>query len=298
MTAADIKEITALLQLVDDPDNEIFETVANRLITYGKDIIPRLENLWENSPNSEVLARIEHLIHRVHFQDLYQELSQWTKEKEPSLLSFAILISKYLFPDLDVELIHSEINQIKKSIWLELNNYLSPLEQVHIINSILFNYYKFKGEENVNTDVCLFCLNYLLDTKKGNSFSLGLLFLIICESLDIPIFGIDLPRQFILGYFDSLYHFMNPDRSPVQSIQFYIDPVDGMIYTHNDVMTYLQKINAASFDHHHLPLSSLEIGEKLLKELANTFVIHHQKIKAEEINQLLLLFKENNEPRT
>ena len=33
-------EIRALLVLMDDPDNEVYDTVASKLLDYGKDIIP------------------------------------------------------------------------------------------------------------------------------------------------------------------------------------------------------------------------------------------------------------------
>jgi len=37
------KEILALLQLMDDPDLEVYDSVAERLLHYGKAIIPTLE---------------------------------------------------------------------------------------------------------------------------------------------------------------------------------------------------------------------------------------------------------------
>ncbi len=36
-------EISALLILIDDPDEEVFYTVSNRIVHYGKGIIPNLE---------------------------------------------------------------------------------------------------------------------------------------------------------------------------------------------------------------------------------------------------------------
>lgn len=42
-------EIHALFHLLDDPDQEVFDTVAHKILLYGKEIIPNLENLWENT---------------------------------------------------------------------------------------------------------------------------------------------------------------------------------------------------------------------------------------------------------
>ena len=43
------REIEALLQLIDDPDIEVFTTVEDRLLSYGAPVIPNLENLWDNT---------------------------------------------------------------------------------------------------------------------------------------------------------------------------------------------------------------------------------------------------------
>ena len=69
------KEISALFHLIDDPDEEVFNLVSTRIIDYGKGIIPNLENLWENTVSEEVQERIEMLIHRLHYRDLTEELT-------------------------------------------------------------------------------------------------------------------------------------------------------------------------------------------------------------------------------
>ncbi|MEI9933362.1 MAG: hypothetical protein WDM71_00550 [Ferruginibacter sp.] len=40
------KEITALFHLIDDPDQEVYNTISDKIISFGKGIIPNLENLW------------------------------------------------------------------------------------------------------------------------------------------------------------------------------------------------------------------------------------------------------------
>ena len=48
------KEISALFHLIDDPDEEVFNTVSEKIVSLGRGIIPNLENLWENSVSEEV----------------------------------------------------------------------------------------------------------------------------------------------------------------------------------------------------------------------------------------------------
>ena len=40
-------EIKALLNLIEDPDQEVFSSISNKLVSLGKQIIPNLEKKWE-----------------------------------------------------------------------------------------------------------------------------------------------------------------------------------------------------------------------------------------------------------
>ena len=137
------KEISALLRLIDDPDSEVYDTVASKLLNYGKEIIPNLEQLWEVTEDEDVQERIELLIHRVHFEDLQEDFVTWSNAANPELLRGAILLARFQFPDLNVPAILTQFDQLRRNIWLELNNYLSPMEQVNVFNSILYNFFKF-----------------------------------------------------------------------------------------------------------------------------------------------------------
>lgn len=281
------KEIKALLHLVDDPDREVFDTVADRLLGYGRDIIPNLEQLWETTEDEDVQYRIENLIHRALFTELQHEFASWGKEPSPSLFKGALLVAKYRYPEVNPQQLMKQLDQMRRNIWLELNHYLSPLEQINVVNSILYNYYKLQGHEMTERDPNLFFVNNTLESKQGNAFTLGVLYLSLCELLDIPIFAVGLPRQFVIAYFDTQYHFLSPDTEPVQTIQFYIDPVNGMVYTQNDVEVYLKKIKAGHEEHFFQPLSSKEVIIRMLEEMALTYEYANEEEKAQEMNQLI-----------
>jgi Transglutaminase-like superfamily len=177
-------EISALLHLIDDPDDEVFVTVCEKIVSFGKAIIPNLENLWENTPDEEVQERIELLIHRLHFQDLQAEFAEWNKQEDPDLFHGALIVSKYQYPELNITGIYQELEKIRRNIWLELNNYLTPLEQVNVVNNILYNYYKQKGSEISYSHPDDFLIHKAIESKKGNSLANGILYLSLCEMLD------------------------------------------------------------------------------------------------------------------
>lgn len=285
------KEIEALLHLVDDPDREVFDTVADRLLGYGKEIIPNLEQLWEVTEDEGVQYRIENLIHRALFTELQHEFAAWGREPAPSLFKGAILVAKYRYPELNIQQLMKQLDQMRRNIWLELNYYLTPLEQINVVNSILYNYYKLQGHEMTERDPNLFCINATLENKQGNAFSLGILYLALCELLDIPIFAVGLPRQFVIAYFDTQYHFLTPDTDPIQTIQFYIDPVNGMVYTQNDVEVYLKKIKAGHEESFFQALTSKEVIVRMLEEMALTYDYANEEEKSQEMQQLIVVLK-------
>jgi hypothetical protein len=285
-------EISALLTLIDDPDDEVFDTVAEKLLNYGREIIPNLEKLWEVTHDQNVQERIELLIHRVHFQDLQQELLDWSRSENPELFRGAILVAKYQFPDLNVPALLSQFDQIRRNIWLELNNYLTPLEQINVFNSILYNYYKLLGHELTEREPKYFFINQVLESKQGNAYTLGVLYLSLCELLDIPVFAVDIPRQVVFAYIDTLHQFYSTDKEGIKQIQFYLDPINGIVYTQKDVDTYLRKINAHDRDKYFKAVSSKRFLYKMLEELALCYRYKREDQKADEIQQLMNILAE------
>src|SRR5687768_8108095 len=129
-------EISALLNLIDDPDDEVFVAVSEKIVEYGKSIIPNLENLWQNTIDEEIQERIELLIHRLHFTDLLEDFRQWNVAGHHELLLGALLAAKFQYPDLTTAPVLLEVEKLRRNIWLELNNYLTPLEQARIVTGI------------------------------------------------------------------------------------------------------------------------------------------------------------------
>lgn len=281
------REISALFHLIDDPDDEVFTTVSDRIISIGANIIPNLEHLWENTPDETVQERIELLIHRLHYCDLVQEFRQWKNAPEPDLLSGALLVAKFQYPDLSVSGILQDIEKMRRNVWLELNNYLTPLEQTNVLTTILYNYYHLKGTEVAYNEPNDFLLNKVLDTKRGNAISNGILYLILCELLDIPIRAVPIPRQFILAYFDQVPGQWNQlGSAPAEYIQFYIDPMSGQVFTQKDVETYFRRISVPPTASFFKPMSTVRIIQFLLEELSKCFDEAKHAYKQEELLKL------------
>ena len=277
------REISALMTLIDDPDKEVFDSVSNRIISYGKFIIPNLEHLWENTHDEDIQEKIEMLIHRLHYQDLQQDFSEFAKSGEHDLLTGALLLARYQYPDLANTAVYQEMEKIRRNIWLELNSYLTALEQINIVNRIFFTYHKYKGVEVSYQHQEEFLVNKVIETKRGNSITNGIIYQALCEMLDIPVKVVKIPRQYLLAYFDTSYEYFNPDKEKNGDIHFFIDPMNGHIYTQKDVDTYFSKIGIAENPAYFKPMSHQSILKFHTEEFAKCFEEDPNQYKQSEL---------------
>ncbi len=285
------KEITALLHLVDDPDEEVYSTVCDKLISFGKGIIPNLENLWEHTSDETIQERIELLIHKLHFKDLSADFDYW-KNGSNELLQGALLTCRYNYPEIQTIQTLQEIEKIRRNVWLELNNYLTPLEQVNVMSSILYNYYKLIGVEIAYNQPEDFFINKTAEAKKGNAISNGILYLVLCQLLDIPVRAINIPRQFILAYIDPQYELLNPTAHNSEKIKFYIDPLNGQIYSHKDVENYFKRISVPPTTSYFKVMDNKKVIQFLLEELSKCYDNDLNRYKMEELLSLAKLLDE------
>jgi len=286
------KEITALLQLIDDPDDEVYSTVSKRIISFGKEIIPNLEHLWETTPDETIQERIEMLIHGLHFRDLQVDLQAWSTDKEHDLFTGALLISRYQYPDLNLVTHYQDLEKIRRNIWLELNSFLTSLEKINVLNNILFNYYKIKGTEINYTQPDDFLIHKLIESKKGNAISMGILMITLANLLDINMHMINIPRQFIMAYFDDDPELISENDFPPSEIQFYLDGASGQIFSHKDVETYFKRISVTPTASYFKPISNKRIIQLMLEEYAKCFSDEKKLYKK---NDLLTLASQLNE---
>lgn len=282
------KEISALFHLIDDPDEEVFNAVSQKIVDYGKPIIPHLEHLWETTPEEHTQERIELLIHRLHYRDLTEDFRQWNVSGHHDLMLGALLACKFQYPELSTTPVLQEIEKIRRNIWLELNNYLTPLEQINIVTSILYSYYGLKGNETNYKEPNEFLLHKTLEAKRGNQISNGILYLLLCELLDIPVKAINIPRQFIIAYFKPGYSEENLP-NPFHKIEFFIDPTSGQVFSHQDVENYFKRVSVPPVGSYFKPQPNKMVIRQLLEEFSKCFEDEKEAYKQKELIDLAQL---------
>ena len=262
--------IQALVRLIDDPDELIFQQVRQELMNMGTEVIPHLESSWEQDYYGLLFQdRIENVIHDIQFEEVKSQLKAWLHSADKDLLKGAVIIAKYQYPGLDEQNVLNQIQMIRRDIWLELNDHQTAFEQVKIFNRIFFGMHRFKGASHQVPSPHHSLINVVLENKKGNPLSLCLLYSVIAQSLDLPIYGVNLPNHFILAYMDSKHSAMGMQQNEDDyGVLFYINAfAKGSIFDANEIKAFLKGIHLTPERDYFEPCSNSAILKRMLSNL-------------------------------
>lgn len=283
-----LKEVIALITLLDDPDEVIYIQVKDRFVVLGPPAIPHLETAWENSFDAIMQKRIETIIHTIQFETLQKALKNWAKVDQDDLLKGILILARYQYPDLDENKIKKQLATIKQDVWLELHEDLTALEKVKIINHILFEVHQFSGNiTNYHAPQNSF-INNVLESKKGNPLMLSVVYLLICNELKIPVYGINLPQHFVLAYLNEEANLIDVNNKTLSNnILFYINPFSkGLLFNQKDIDQFLKQLNLDLEPKYYLPCSNIDI----IKRCINNLIFSYEKLgyieKVEELKGL------------
>ncbi len=280
-------QLEALISLLDEPDSNIFLKVKEKIFSYGTEAIPVLEDAWDHSTDNEIQQRIEGIIHKIQYENVFSELRNWKQNGGKDLLKGFILVAKYQYPDLNEKEIIDKIGQIIQDVWLELNNNLTPLEKIKVINHIFFDVHRFKGNKSDVHAPQNSYINVIFETKRANPISLSIIYMVVAQSLKIPVYGINLPQNFIMAYLNRM---IEPGvEINKNNIQFYINAfTNGAVFTRKEVELFLRQINLDQEDKYFLPCDNITIIRRVINNLIFSYANGGDTEKSEELKHLQL----------
>lgn len=285
-------ELNALISLLDDPDEVIYDQISGQILSQGAKIVADLELAWENSKSVLQQQRIENLIQKIQFSATSDALTHWIETGGSNLLEGALIIARYQFPDLNEKKLYGYIDQLKQDIWLELNPNLTALEQVRVINHILFEVHQFVGNTNDFHHPNNSFINMVLESKRGNPLSLSIIYAILAQKLSMPIYGVNLPQHFILAYMGGENTFGLYDLDKNKEVLFYINAFSkGTIFNRNEVESYLQQLNLKANENYFYPCNNIEMIKRMINNLIFSFEKMGNEKKSNDMKLLIKSFK-------
>ncbi len=239
------KELNALVYLLDDTDEEVVRNVTDKILSMGQEVIPLLESHWDHAQNELQLERIEQIIHQIQFNTIALELEHWVASENQDLFEGFYILSKFQYPNISKQELDNSLNKIKLDAWLEMRNDMTSLEKVRVLNHVFYQIHGFSGNTtNYHAPQNSF-LNTVLESHRGNPISLSIIYSIVAQRMNIPVFGVNLPQHFILAYKDDTH--LELPQSPMQQnfqlhydmpgeVLFYINPFNrGLVFSRQNI---------------------------------------------------------------
>ncbi len=275
-------EIKALVSLLDDSDPDILEMVEAKVLALGDQVIPFLEEEWNNRFEPYVQERLENLIHIIQFQVLKERLTDWAENRSDDLLEGMWLVATFQYPDLQLDEIKNKLERLYYEVWLEFKDNIHPFDQIKLLNYAIFGKLKFRPNNANFHAVNNSMINNVLETKKGNPISLCVIYMLIAQRLKLPVKGVNLPNLFILTY-------------KHEGFQFYINAYNrGLIFSRSDIDNYVNQLNLKKENSFYDPCSHEDIVCRTFRNLIVSFEKLGEAEKVEEVKELLALISEGD----
>lgn len=280
-------EIVSLINLLDDPDENIFQHVHDILIQIGVEAIPYLEKSWEENKYTGLYQeRIETLIDTIHFNQIITDLTNWNNS-DKEILDGWIILTKWQFPGINKKNIIDKIEEIKNDIWIEIKGKQTAQEKILTFNKVFYTNYKFQGNtKNYHSPINSF-IHTVLETKHGNPLSLAILYSKIAQMLHMPIYGVNLPNHFILAFVETKTPINDLKKINKSDILFYINAFsNGSILNEKDIYSFLKQLKIEPNDSFFIPCSNKTILFRIITNLISSYQQLGNKKKVEQLIQL------------
>lgn len=277
-------EAKAMISLLDDPSEAIYEQVKDNLKKAGAEIMPLLQTAYDESNNDLQKHRLKALINSVRLRKLKKEIDGWKNLKSDDLLEGILIIARYAYPGLDVDAVKHFISKMEKEVAEMIKN-KSGAEAVEAMNEVILHKYGFSGNTEDYSGVQNSYINKVIENKMGNLIMLCVLYLLVARRLNIPLIGINSPRHFVLAFINDKEDVADITGNEMDKIGFFVDPFhQGTTYSEADFIKMLKSVEFYDIYKKALPASNITIIKRVLN---NVIYAIHQEGKENRAKNLL-----------
>jgi regulator of sirC expression with transglutaminase-like and TPR domain len=283
----DENKINSLIHLLEDDDSQTYALIYDQIMGMGPDLMPYLMDAEDRSINPLLTERLQELYQQLNLGYSINELKNWKLHNSKNLYQGLSILAKYQYPRLELRKISDLINKIRQELWLEVNDNLTALEKVRILNHIFFEVYNFRGDSKDYYAPENSFINDVLMRRKGNPLTLSALYAIVAQSVNIPIYGVSLPRNYMVVYVEKLYS-QSMDEVRSLDVLFYINPFNrGEIHSQSDIFNYLRRIKMERLEEYYLPCSNVVTLQRSLRNLVDIYTKSGDDRKVNDLSQML-----------
>ena len=284
MNRLDNSSVKALISLLEDPSEIIFNEIYQTILFLGEDGIPHLQFAFDESESELQKERIAKILDELKLEKLGNDLNSWKEFHSEDLLAGLILIARYGYPNLEIVEIEKTLNAIEIMVMNKIKG-KTNVEIAHILNQVILFDFGFNGNIRNYSGINNSFINKVIENKISNPIGLSNIYLLIAKRLNISLVGINSPNHFVLGYVNDKYtDTAIIDGSVMDNIDFYVDPFNnGLMMNVDDFDAMLLAVPYALVDKKFLPATNIDIVKRVMNNLIYALFTTGEKTTAEEL---------------
>ncbi|MBI3742255.1 MAG: transglutaminase family protein [Chloroflexi bacterium] len=207
-------------------------------------------------------------------------------EDKINLARAALIIATDEYPDLDLDAQLARFDAFARELAPIVARNTTAREKIEGLNHFLFHHLSFHGNREDFYDPRNSYLNDVLDRRVGLPITLSIVYIEIARRLEMPIYGVGLPGQFIVKWFDD-------------AAEIFIDPFNaGKILDEEDLTRLVRDTYRADaeLDRAWLaPVRAHYILTRMLNNLKEIFLQRDAFARALLVTEKLLALDPNSE---
>ena len=267
----------ALLNLLADEDRAIYQTVRQKILSYGPQATEWLRpHVLCSDP--ALRRRAQEIV--LHFERQAADnrfLGFCLKHGEDfDLEQGAWLLAQTRHPEINREAYQALLDHYASELRERMDAGSDAKNLLRTINHYLFVELGFSGNEKNYYDPEYSYLNRVIDRRTGNPINLCLVYILVARRLRLPIIGIGMPGHFVCRYQTS-------------ASEIFIDPFNrGKFLTKGDCIQYLVNGNYSVRDDYLAPVSPRRMMLRICGTLHQIYLHLEQKEDATRLQRYLV----------
>ena len=199
MTDTDV-EFDALIRLLDDPSETVQQAVQARLSELGPAVLPRLRHAQTNAAEplrSHLVETVNHL----HVAAVEQAWAALMAQPNPDLERGVFLLALYGYPNLDIAHYRARLDEFARQIRPRIER-AQGYERAEILAQFMCERLGFIGNHEEYYDPDNSYINRVISRRTGIPISLSVVYILLAQRLDLPVYGVNMPAHFVVKYQD------------------------------------------------------------------------------------------------
>ena len=273
-------EIESLIQLMEDPDPFIQQSVQDRFTELGINAVPLLDEFRIETKDQNEKSKIRSIIHQLTFPSLktdFHEVLEKGVRNRKSLELAVFTLSRFGNPTLRITDFEKQLDHFSTMVEPTIRYRLDERRKMKQLIKFVFEDLNFSGdtEDYHNPANCF--IDQVIRRRRGLPISLSMVVMFIARRLEMPFFGINMPIHFMLNYVS-------------EKEEVLIDPYDnGAIVSYDQCYFFLKKNNVEPKPDHFKIATDLEILIRCIRNLIHSYERLEQTTYAEDLKELLQL---------